>query len=114
MSFFIKRFLFKELGLDEILNEINREMFDEGAEALSLIFPRKPPMINSKAELVSLVRQLGIDVEIKESNAPIDDRRKAAAIAANMTPLNVENGLDILWQIAMKFRGSKVGSDKVS
>lgn len=59
-------------------------------------------------ELLRIADSMGIKVQRSE-NARIDPRRLAAAQAANVTPIEVENAEDILWEIAQRFRVKRSG-----
>lgn len=110
MSFILRTFLIKQLGLDEVVDDVVKDMFGESPEVLKLLMPKRYAPMDLTQELINLAKQFGI--EVKEAKGEIDEVRRAAAIAANVTPLNVENPAEVLWQIAMKM--IKGGNSKTS
>ncbi|WP_410545640.1 hypothetical protein [Acidianus sp.] len=51
-------------------------------------------------------------IEIKESKEPIDERRRATAISSNMSPINIEDPIEVLWKIAERFKGDGLENRK--
>ncbi|MEM1599216.1 MAG: RNase L inhibitor [Sulfolobaceae archaeon] len=105
MKGFFTYLIYKYSGLSEIIKEINNSI-NIDPYILRLIRPHKYPPKDSMEILKELLSIANInDVEIKRSvNANVDLRRKMAAIAANVTPLEIENPEEILWKIAEKLR----------
>jgi len=77
---------------------------------LDLIIIRPSPPSNSKEELMKLIKNLGLDIEIRDSKNTIDPIRRSTAISANVTPLDIENPIEVLWKIGEHFKGTKFGN----
>ncbi|MUM65054.1 hypothetical protein D1867_07345 [Acidianus infernus] len=107
MSWILRKYFFKE-----IFDEIEKDLALD-PEILRLIMPVRYPQRNGVEELKKMIRELGIeDIEIKESKEPIDERRRAAAISSNMSPINIEDPVEVLWKIAERFKGDGLGNRK--
>ncbi|QIW23902.1 RNase L inhibitor [Sulfolobus sp. S-194] len=90
-------FLFRFLGVDKIVKNIEEE-------TRKIIYPIKISRDDSLSILKEILKEYNINIELKESGSLIDERRRLTSIASNMTPLNVENPEDILWQIAQAIK----------
>ncbi|ARM75332.1 hypothetical protein [Acidianus manzaensis] len=114
MSSLLRGFILKQLGIQEIIDDTLRDLAGADPEIIKLLMPKRYAPVDSKQELLNLAKQLGINAEIKDSKEPIDEVRRATAISSNVTPLNIENPLDVLWQIAMHFKGDINANNKNS
>jgi hypothetical protein len=101
-AFFLRLF-YKYSGLSEILKDIQKDISLD-PEIISLIRPLKYKKQDSMDILRELMQITGVNIEIKESKSGVDLRRKMAALAANVTTLNIENSEEVLWRIAEKLR----------
>lgn len=107
MSWILRKYFLKEI-FDEIEKDLTLD-----PEILRLIMPIKYPQLNGVEELKKMIKELGIEgIEIKESKEPIDERRRATAISSNMSPINIEDPIEVLWKIAEHFKGDGLENRK--
>ncbi|MCW1302500.1 MAG: RNase L inhibitor [Candidatus Rehaiarchaeum fermentans] len=111
MSSFLLRFILKQLGLDEILDEVTREMVS-GAQINKLLIRRKYSIMDSFSILNEILNSYNINLNIEKSDAVIDERRRLSAIASNSTPLNIKNPEEVLWTIAQTIK-PKGGNSRI-
>jgi ribosome-interacting GTPase 1 len=102
MSSFLLRFFLKQLGIGNVIDEVKRELlYDEVSKILNKRYSR----IDSISILNEILGSYGInlDIKVKEDNK-VDDVRRMAAIAANMTLINIDNPEEVLWKIAQSIK----------
>ncbi|BFH73942.1 hypothetical protein SJAV_18860 [Sulfurisphaera javensis] len=90
-------FLFRLLGVDEIIKDIEEKTKE-------LIYPLKLQRENSLELLKELLKNYNVNIELKESNKPVDEARRLTALASNLTPLSIENPEEVLWQLAQAIK----------
>ncbi|ABP95120.1 hypothetical protein HA72_0948 [Metallosphaera sedula] len=103
------RFLIKYTGIDSTIKEAINDAIGSDPEALKLLYPRRAPPIDGTSEMLKIAENLGIKVQ-KSERSQVDLRRLAAAQAANVTPIEVKNPEDVLWEIAQRFRVKRSGN----
>lgn len=102
MSSFLLRFFLKQLGIDDVIDEVKRELlYDEVSKILNKRYSR----IDSISILNEILSSYGINlnIKVKEDNK-VDDVRRMAAIAANTTPINIDDPEEVLWKIAQSIK----------
>jgi hypothetical protein len=107
------RLFMRLTGLDSTIKEVVDEIVgstgnDPKVMGLLRLVPPSPS--DGTTELMELAKSLGI--EVKPAVLTTDLRRRATALAANTTTVNVENPEAVLWEIAQRFRvrGRRDGS----
>ncbi|EZQ02113.1 MULTISPECIES: hypothetical protein [Acidianus] len=111
MSFILRLFA-KYSGIDEAIKTVANELertINEDQEVIRLLYPGSWQKSNGVEELKKLAESAGVKVELKQG-VVLDPVRRSTALSSNMTPVEVENAVDILWEIAKKF-GVKLGSN---
>jgi hypothetical protein len=76
-------------------------------DLLNLIKAKPFAPLDSKTELLNLIKELNLKIEINDSKDPVDPIRKATAISSNVKPLDIENPIDVLWEIGQRFKGEE-------
>ncbi len=108
MSFLI-RYIFKQSGIEDTIKEAVEEIISD-KDFLDLASIKPTPPSNSKEELKKLIKSLGLDIEIRDSRSSIDLTRRSTAISSNVTPLDIDNPIEVLWKIGEHFKGTKFGN----
>jgi len=102
---FLLYLIYKYSGLSEVAKEIENAI-DVDPYIFKLIRPYKYPKedsMNILKELLAITNTTEINIKISD-DSNVDLRRKMAALAANVTVLNIENPEEVLWKIAEKLR----------
>ncbi|WCM36409.1 hypothetical protein [Saccharolobus islandicus] len=95
-------FLLRILGVDKMISDITKVLDENVRQSVrELIYPVITEREDSVLILKEILREYNLNLEIKENrNIRISETRRLAALASNVTPLNIENPEDVLWKLA--------------
>ncbi|SAI84833.1 hypothetical protein [Saccharolobus solfataricus] len=95
-------FLLRILGFDKMISDITKVLDEDVKQSVKeLIYPVIREREDSISILKEILREYNLNLEIKENrNIRISESRRLAALACNVTPLNIENPENILWKLA--------------